>query len=57
MLRLVVFETCFCFEDSNLLMKLVIIFLTGLMKSSLDETYFDFKIICFGDSRLLIDLF
>ena len=57
MLRLVVFETCFCFEDS-LLMKLVIIFLIGLMKSSLDdETYFDFKIICFEDSRLLIDLF
>jgi hypothetical protein len=39
------------------LMKLVIIFLTGLMKSSLDETYFYFKIICFEDSRLLIDLF
>jgi len=36
----------------------VIIFLIGLMKSSLDdETYFDFKIICFEDSRLLIDLF
>jgi hypothetical protein len=57
MLRLVVFETCFCFEDSHLLMKLVIIFLTGLMKLSFDKTYFNFKIICFEDSRLLIDLF